>query len=252
MSKKHGLDQFYTKEEVSLYLISKIDLSKFNTIVEPSAGSGAFSKFLPNCFAYDIEPAGPEITKADFLTIETNFLNPVLTIGNPPFGDNNSLALKFIKKASTFSDVIAFILPLSFKKRSLYDKIPLNFWKVYTEDLPINSFIYKEQEVNIPCAFFIFEKKVNFRTKEIKLKPKKFIFSNKKNGNISIRRVGINAGRAFASTNTSKESHYFIKYNGDVNYFIKKVNELEWNDNNTVGPKSISKNELIEKLDFYL
>ena len=35
----------------------------------------------------------------------------VLFFGNPPFGRNSSLALKFIKKCCIHGDTIAFILP---------------------------------------------------------------------------------------------------------------------------------------------
>ena len=40
-------------------------------------------------------------------------------IGNPPFGRQSSLAIKFIKKSCEFCDSISFILPKSFKKDSL-------------------------------------------------------------------------------------------------------------------------------------
>jgi phospholipid N-methyltransferase len=82
-----------------------IKFEKYNTIIEPSAGSGVFSDmFLEfkdlNTLSYDIEPKQDYIKKQDFLKLNTNFLekNKVLTIGNPPFGRQSSLAKKFIKK----------------------------------------------------------------------------------------------------------------------------------------------------------
>ena len=44
-------------------------------------------------------------------------------IGNPPFGRQSSLAIKFIKKSCSFSDTISFILPKSFKKDSMKKSI---------------------------------------------------------------------------------------------------------------------------------
>ena len=49
----------------------------------------------------------------------------------------------------------------------------------------------------------------------------------------------------------SKESHYFIKFNNNktVDENIEKLKGLKFNFNNTVGPKSISKQELIKQFN---
>jgi hypothetical protein len=49
----------------------------------------------------------------------------------------------------------------------------------------------------------------------------------------------------------SKESHYFIKFtNGkSVNDNIEQLSKITYEFNNTVGPKSISKQELIQKFN---
>ena len=120
---KYGLDKFYTRKNLAKKLIDEIDINKYNTIIEPSAGNGSFSNQIEKCIAYDIEPEASGIIKQDFLTLDKDFQSPTLVIGNPPFGRNSSLALAFINKASLFADTIAFILPKSFKKESLYDKI---------------------------------------------------------------------------------------------------------------------------------
>lgn len=61
--RKHDLDKFYTKPEIAVQCILKIkNLGSFNTIIEPSAGNGSFSKQLinldinknSNIIAYDI------------------------------------------------------------------------------------------------------------------------------------------------------------------------------------------------------
>ena len=62
----------------------------------------------------------------------------------------------------------------------------------------------------------------------------------------------MNAGLVSKDYNKSHESHYFIKLedNNKLEEIIKKINELDFCEkNNTVGPKSISKQELIEKLN---
>ena len=97
------------------------------------------------------------IKKKDFLKLNTNFLekNKVLTIGNPPFGRQSSLAKKFIKKCSTFSEIIAFILPRSFKKESMYNQFPLSFHKILEIDIPKDSFTVDEKTHDVPCIFQI-------------------------------------------------------------------------------------------------
>ena len=50
LGRKNKYDKFYTKSEVANYLISQIDINKYNFILEPSAGSGAFSNLIENCF----------------------------------------------------------------------------------------------------------------------------------------------------------------------------------------------------------
>jgi len=240
---KYYLDKFFTKEEVVEKILQEIDITKYKTIIEPSAGSGAFSKKIP-CIAYDIDPEAEGIIKHDFLTVEINEEKPILVIGNPPFGRNNNMALAFINHAAKFADTIAFILPKSFKKDSLYYKIPLNFWRVKQIDLDDNSFTLNGKEFNVPCVFQIYEKKEIEREKPIKIKPRFFDFVSKEDANVSIRRVGVYAGKAFLNTDKSEQSHYFIKAE-EPEKIIKIINSIKWKYNNTVGPRSISKPELI-------
>ena len=72
---------------------------------------------------------------------------------------------------------------------------------------------------------------------------------------ISFRRVGANAGAIDKNIDEkSIQSHYFIKFkNGkSVNDNVDKLSTLKFDFNNTVGPKSISKQELIAKFNISL
>lgn len=247
MGRKHKLDKFYTKTNIAKKLVSLIDIKKYGSIIEPSAGNGSFSKLLHGCIAYDIKPENNNIIKADFLSIDINIKKrPVLVIGNPPFGRQNNLAIQFIKKSSLFADTIAFILPKSFKKQSLQNKISLSFHLDKEIDLPYNSFYMNGQELDIPCVFQIWNKKSFDRKLFKKVFPKGFAFVKKnENPDIAIRRVGVYAGMAYLDINKSGQSHYFLKTNLNIN----NINKIEWEHNNTVGPRSISKQELIRKLN---
>ena len=69
---------------------------------------------------------------------------------------------------------------------------------------------------------------------------------------ISFRRVGVNAG--IIDTNIEQksiQSHYFIQFtNGkSITNNIQNLSKITYDFNNTVGPKSISKQELICKFN---
>jgi len=245
---KYGLDKFYTKNNIVDNILKKINVLIYDNVVEPSAGNGSFSSKIKDIHAYDISPDNDSIIKQDFLKLIPNFSGSVLVIGNPPFGKNSSLALSFIKHSCSFADTIAFILPKSFKKQSFYEKIPLNFWKTYEEDIPDNSFTYESETVNIPCVFQIYEKKEILREKTKIIVPDFFSFVSKDKAKLSIRRVGIYSGRADMNYgDKSTQSHYFIDTENPEK-FVSISNSLVWEHNNTVGPRSISKKEFIDKI----
>lgn len=253
MSKnKYGFDQFYTKKEVVINCLKDIDFTLYDVVIEPSAGDGAFLDEIQhkNKIGYDIDPKKNNIIKCDFLTIDHDIFSGknVLSIGNPPFGKNSSMALKFIKKSALFANTIAFILPKGFKKRSMIDKIPLNFEIKKIVDLKDNTFLYENQNFNVPCVWVILEKTEKLRTKELKINPKKFEFTNKENSNIAIRRVGVNAGKVFLNTNVSESSHYFLKFD-NPNEVYEKIKNINYSNNDTTGPRSIPKNELIMMIE---
>ena len=86
-----------------------------------------------------------------------------------------------------------------------------------------------------------------------KIEPLHFIFVKKtEHPDISFRRVGVNAGTIDTSIDEkSIQSHYFIKFtNGtSITDNINKLSIITYDFNNTVGPKSISKQELIFKFN---
>jgi len=251
------LDKYYTKEavvEVCISLIKEtIKINALDIVIEPSAGNGSFIKEIKkinkNVQFYDIEPEHDEIIRQDYLTLKVEVTNnKIHVIGNPPFGRQSSLAIKFIKKSCEFCNTLSFILPKSFKKDSLQKKIPLNFHLVNSVDLPEKSFTLNNKDYDVPCIFQIWEKKAYNRTVIENILPLNFIFVKKTDTHdISFRRVGVNAGAIDTYTSEkSIQSHYFIRFKNES--FLTKLNEIrsiKYDINNTVGPKSISKQEVI-------
>jgi hypothetical protein len=262
--KRDTIDKFYTKLEVVklcfTFISEKLEIAINDIIIEPSAGNGAFieeiKKISNNYEFYDLEPENNEIIKLDYLLYNYSKLskeNKIHIIGNPPFGRQSSLAIKFIRKSCEFCDTISFILPRSFKKDSLKMKFPLNFHLKFEIDLPDNSFLLDSNEYNVPCIFQIWEKKDYNRTIKEKLEPINFKFVKKEeNPDISIRRVGGTAGTIDIKTdNKNIQSHYFIKFLNEksITENIELLKKIEYDLNNTVGPKSISKQEIISKFN---
>ena len=120
-------------------------------------------------------------------------------------------------------------------------------------DLPSNSFLVNNIDTDVPCVFQIWEYKVQQRNLVENIEPVNFKFvKQNENPDISFRRVGVNAGIiAKEINNKSIQSHYFIKFlnNKTVDENIKKLDNIQFNFNNTVGPKSISKPELIKEFN---
>ena len=266
--KRNSIDKFYTKKEVAMYCINLfkeyVAPNNDDLIIEPSAGNGGFIDAIKslkcNYEFYDLEPEHEEIVKQDYLLYNTtnnnnnnNNTQKIHIVGNPPFGRQSSLAIKFIKKSCEFCTSISFILPRSFKKDSLKKTFPLNFHLLFEIDLPENSFLVNAKEHDVPCIFQIWIKKTYNREVSAKLEPHNFVFVEKTNNpSISIRRVGVNAGTIDVnSANKSVQSHYFIRFT-NTNSLEKNIDLLKsivYDSNNTVGPKSIGKQELIKEFN---
>ena len=136
-----GLDKFYTQTHVSKqcfeFLHQQLNITDDVIYLEPSAGAGSFLDLLPHYIALDIAPEDDRIEKQDYLKYEpirTDFI----TIGNPPFGNRSKLATDFFNKAASMSEVIAFIVPVSFMKWSVQKNLNSNF--------ALHSYMYLEPE----------------------------------------------------------------------------------------------------------
>ena len=257
--KRNALEKFFTKKKVAKKL-SNIFKSKINfdnsVLIEPSAGNGVWCQFFDKILAYDIEPENNKIIQQDFLKLNLDlcFHCNLHFIGNPPFGRQSKLVKKFIKKICDCKKTksFGFILPKSFKKPSYQKSIPLSFHLTYQEDLEDKSFIINNEEYDVPCIFQIWERKSIHRDLPILLQSKGFEFVKKNNNpDYSLRRVGVYAGKIDAEIDSkSEQSHYFITLNKKDNNFIERYNHsVKFEHNNTVGAKSISKQEFIKEIN---
>lgn len=253
------IDKFYTKKEIVTLCLQEfaktVKPKSRDTVIEPSAGDGAF--FIPlsqkysKVIGYDIFPECDGVITADFLSVKVKREGAVHVIGNPPFGRQSSLAKKFIKKCCEFSSTISFILPKSFKKESFQKVFDKKFHLIKSIDLPTNSFLIDDKEHDVPCVFQIWVKKDVDREETEDVTPTYWRYVKKdEDPDVSFRRVGVNAGRMEREVESkSVQSHYFLRIDGDVDEFLEKYQrDVSFESENTVGPRSISKKELNQAL----
>lgn len=124
-------------------------------MVEPSAGAGAF--ILPiksrwdSCQFLDILAEHPDVQTGNFL--DTIFPSKSAFVGNPPFGKNSSLAVKFFNHAASFDPVaICMIHPKTFMKPRFWSRLNQNYALGHQYELPKNSFNFCGKSYDVPCV----------------------------------------------------------------------------------------------------
>lgn len=254
---KHSLDKFYTKSDVAKTCIDSVDPELFEQIIEPSAGSGSFSKQIRGCVAFDLDPEDSSVVEQDWFAYEQlrEAGSKVLVIGNPPFGQQNSLAVKFINHAAGFADTIAFILPRSFMKESVQKLLYPNLHLRSNVVLERNSFTLEEEDMDVPCVFQIWDYNSS-KVREHVAAPGYVGFSFVKkaaNPDLYVQRVGGKAGSAGVNfLDRSEQSNYFLKVDPSVTSaeaLAKIINGIDFKARNlSVGPRSLSKKEFLVDL----
>lgn len=263
-----GLDKFYTKKNISKMCIElvndKFKLETFDLIIEPSAGNGSFLEQIKhkNLIGIDISPENKKIIKQDFLTYTPDIkYKNVLTIGNPPFGKISSLAVKFFNHASEWSNVIAFIIPKTFRRISIQNNLNLNFHLLHDIDIPDSPCSF-EPPMSVKCCFQIWIKKNKPRKQiilELTHKDWEFIpFGPKddngqptppKNVDFALRAYGGKCGEIFDKklSELRPKSYHWIKSNIDKKTLIERFKSLDYSISlDTARQNSIGKAELVK------
>lgn len=167
-----GLDKFYTSEDFARHCVDQLfdrfpAAEGFDLQVEPSAGAGSFLRQLSpevDSVGIDIFPEDPRVQHGDFF----EFAPPpekrqVLVVGNPPFGRGCSLAIRFFNHAAQWAKVIAFIVPRTFRRRSVQNKLNLEFHLVHDEEVPSHPCVFTPA-MSVKCCFQIWERREDRRS----------------------------------------------------------------------------------------
>ena len=266
--REEGLDKFYTIPSYSKKCIHKVfeiyNKLNFDLIIEPSAGNGSFFNQIEhnNKIGLDISPENENILKMNYFDyISPIDKNNILVIGNPPFGKISSIAIKFFNHSAKFSNVIAFIVPRTFRRVSVQNKLNKMFHLIYDEDVSTNPCCFIPKMM-VKCCFQIWEKKeierlyINLETKH-----DDWIFlpfgKIDKNGqptppdgaDFAIRAYGGKIGE-IKNENLSElrpKSWHWIKSNINKDELIKRFNELNYSNSlNTARQNSMGKGEFVK------
>lgn len=262
-----GLDKFYTISTYSKKCIDKVfeiyNKSNFDLIIEPSAGNGSFFNQIDcnNKIGIDILPENKNIIKMDFFDyIPPVVKNNILVIGNPPFGKVSSIAVNFFNYSAKWSKVIAFIIPRTFRRPSIQNKLDKTFHLIYDEDIPTKPCCF-EPKMMVKCCFQIWEKRsierplINLPTKHDDWDFLSFGPNDKKgqptppnNADFALRAYGGKIGEIQTEklNELRPKSWHWIKSNINKTELIHRFNQLDYSDSlNTARQNSMGKGELV-------
>lgn len=256
-------DEYYTRSDLAVkfvQIISQRWQAQDVLFVEPSAGEGAFVqpllKLSRKVRALDINPKvrTKVIKVGDFLKPNHLFKGKhaaIVVIGNPPFGKNASQAVKFFNKAAKYADEIAFVLPRSFRKASIQNRLHPYFHLLKDDDMPASAFIKDGNPYDVPCAWQLWRRK-DFQRQPQQVPDISHLvqFTTPTQADFAMRRVGYSAGKVITANiaSLSKNTHYFLqeKQNG----IIDLLRQIDWLEvvSQTVGPRSLARDEFAHKL----
>ena len=261
-----GFDKFYTipsiVDKCITSLLTKYQWNTWSLVVEPSAGSGSFYNKIPldNKIGIDIMPEGLNIIKQDFFTFQPSQSLNILTIGNPPFGRVSSTAIKFFNHAAKWSHVIAFIIPKTFRRISVQNKLDNRFHLIFDEDIPMKPCSF-DPPMSVKCCFQIWEKRNVLRENVIlETSHEDWAFlpfgpldengqpTPPDNADFAIKAYGGKCGeiKLEGLNNLRPKSWHWIKCNINKQILITRFNQLDYsNSQNTARQNSIGRGELV-------
>lgn len=141
-----GKEQFYTPIELAQTLVGDVEAVlgslEGKIVLEPAGGTGSFIEAayvngVQEVISFDIEPLHEAVSLGSFLDQQLTQQN-LITISNPPFGRNNALSVPFFNHAAKVSDAICFIVPRSWRKWSVTNRLDLNFDLAFDKDIDID------------------------------------------------------------------------------------------------------------------
>ena len=172
-----GLEQYYTPpllaNDLTKVLFDLIPDAQSRHFLEPAGGTGSFIDALKmhgakHIISVDTHPLHPDVSEQNFLDFKSSRTD-LVSISNPPFGRNNALSIPFFNHAAKFSREIAFLVPRSWRKWSVQNRLDQDFHLIHDQDV---NLIYLDANGNplaksneLRTAFQIWERRATKRQK---------------------------------------------------------------------------------------
>ena len=143
-----GKEQYYTLPEVVDLCVNTAMFyyKPGQRMLEPAGGTGEFIEGMLRAgvdksliTSTDIEPKHALVKKANFLAEDFDD-DEFFTLTNPPFGRANSLSIPFFNRAALVSSYIGFLIPVSWRRWSVIDRLDQQFHLVEDVEMPPVSF----------------------------------------------------------------------------------------------------------------
>lgn len=261
-TRKTAKEQYYTLPDVVDQCVS-IAMKYYKPgqkILEPAGGTGEFIEGLIRhgidssiITSYDIEPKHPLVKEQDFL--QTQIQTSYFTISNPPFGRANSLSVKFFNVSAKFSTHVCFLIPISWRKWSVINKLNNLFHLVEDVEMPPVSFYNDDGPIEggmLRTVFQVWEKRDYYRPK-IEIEDRGYIKKTTPDeADIAFTLFGHSSGKVERTferkLNTTKV--FFKVKSPEVITALESVNFSVFNEN-TAYIKALSLMEINSLLNDY-
>lgn len=258
------LDKFYTTHHTAAACLNHLSQAlpdlQFDLYLEPSAGAGAFLTQLPEPrLGIDVAPGANDIVEQDFFDwYPCEGLGRIAVVGNPPFGKGGATAARFFNHAAKFAEAIALIMPCSFMKQSMQQRLDPLFHLISELPLFDEPFLYEDRYHRVSTVFQVWSRRDFVRTQPAKRATAHVDFafvSDLTDADFVIRRVGAHAGKILAvpsdslkTVGFSPNSNFYIKARGiKPLVLLERFCALEFEEvrRQSVAAYSISKSDLV-------
>jgi hypothetical protein len=210
-------DCYYTKQEIARQLVALLPpIPPGVTVVDPCAGSGAFSSCFKKCIALDLHPAAPGIAQADYFQWEPPTGSRLWIVSNPPFGNGAALAIRFFNR-NFGAELIAFVLPRVWRKRSVLSRLDLQYSVVAAHPVPANAFITPEgKEIDVPTDWTIWTRAPRPPPPPPLTNPAVHFLPSATGADLVVQRLGRDAGRIQTKARSGRSYLYLRISDADL------------------------------------
>lgn len=182
-------------------------------VVDPCAGDGAIADTMPaDTIEMDVDGTSHACIKANYLATEIVTNRPIAVVGNPPF----RLAIKFFNHAAKQAEVIAMIVPCTFRREGVLRQLDDYFHLKAEMEVPAWAFLRDGRRYDVPALLQIWERRSTKRVKP----PKRtyhadFTFASPDDARFAVQRIGVRTGLVHQQMHRSGEAHLFVKARDD-------------------------------------